>query len=97
MLSSRMALYLNQDVTWNAKTGQDGYTKPAYSSSSIKARKEKKRRMVRDVQGEEVISETTVYTQSNIGLEDQIDGEQVINVSEWIDKGGDVIGYEVFI
>ena len=97
MLSSRMALYLNQDVTWKEKTDQDFYNKPTYSSSSIKARKEKKRRMVRDAQGEEVISETTVYTQSNIGLEDQIDGEQVINVSEWIDKGGDVVGNEVFI
>ena len=92
-----MALYLNQDVTWNAKTGQTGYAKPIYESSSIKARKEKKRRMVRNAEGEEVISETTVFTQSNIGLEDQIDGEQVINVSEWVDKGGTVIGYEVFI
>lgn len=95
--SGRMALYLNQDVAWETKTGQDFYNEPTYSSTSIKARKEKKRRMVRDAQGEEVISETTVYTQSGIGLEDMIDGEEIINASEWVDKDGSVIGYEVFL
>lgn len=97
MLSSRMALYLNQDVTWEAKSGQDFYNEIAYTSSTITARKEQKRRMVRDAQGEEVVSQTTVYTQSAIGLEDKIDGEQVIHVGEWIDKEGSVVGYEVFI
>ncbi len=95
--TDRMKLYLNQDVTWESKTGKDGYNKPVYASSEIKARKEKKRRMVRDTQGEEVVSETTLYTQSAIGLEDRIDSEEVINVSEWIDKDGSVIGYEVFL
>ena len=97
MLSSRMDLYLNQDVTWKSKTGQSGYNEPTYESSTITARKEQKRRMVRDAQGEEVVSQTTVYTQSAIGMEDKIDDEQVINVGEWIDKEGDIVGYEVFI
>ena len=97
MLSSRMALYLNQNVTWKSKTGQDFHNEPAYDSSTITARKEQKRRMVRDAQGEEVVSQTTVYTQSAIGMEDKIDDEQVINVGEWIDRDGSIVGYEVFI
>lgn len=95
--SDRMGRYLNQTVTWKAKTGQDKFNEPTYSSSEIAARKQKKRQMVRNAQAEEVISQTTVYTQSAIGLEDQIDGEQVITVSEWIDRDGSIVGYKVFL
>ena len=95
--SDRLAVYLNQTVTWKAKTGQDFHNEPAFSSSEIAARKSSKRRMVRNAQGEQVISETTVYTQSAIGLEDKIDDEQVINVSTWVDKDGSTVGYKVFL
>ena len=98
MLSSRMALYLNQDVIWQAKADQNLYNEPVYSAGvSINARKESKRRMVRDALGEEVVSETTIYTQSEIGMEDLLDADQVINIGEWIDKDGSVVGYEVFV
>ena len=93
-----LAKYLNQNVIWQAKAGQTGYNEPTYSAGvSIKARKEKKRRMVRDAQGIEVVSQTTIYTQSVIGMEDLIDADQVINIGEWIDKDGTVVGYEVFL
>jgi len=96
-ISDRMSIYLNQTVTWSAKSGQDKYNKITYSDSSISARKEGRRRMVRNLQGEEVVSETTIYTQSAIGAEDKIDGELVIRVNDWIDFNGSVVGYEVYI
>jgi len=53
--------------------------------------------MVRNLQGEEVVSNTTIYTQSEIGNEDEIDGQKVIQVERLVDNFGDLVGYQVYI
>lgn len=88
---------LNQTVTWSKKTGQDKYNNPTYTDTDIDARKERRNRMARSTTGELVVSSTTVFTQSAIGLEDEIDGEKVIDVMDMVDGDGDVIGYEVLL
>lgn len=95
--SNSFAAWLNQSVTWKSLTGSDAYNKPTYSSSSIAARKEKRNRMVRNVDGENVVSNTTVFTQQEIGLHDEIDNEKVIDVMNMVDGQGSVIGYEVLL
>jgi hypothetical protein len=53
--------YLNQRAVWKRKTGQNEYGEPVTSSKSIKVRWEGKRRLVRDNQGREVVSEARVF------------------------------------
>ena len=53
--------YLNQTATWHYVTGQNEYGEPSTSSKSIKVRWEGKRRLVRDNEGREVVSETRVF------------------------------------
>ena len=95
--ASDLAAMLNQTVSWKAKTGQDRYNVPTYDTTDIAARKEQKRRMVKDQFGDEVVSMTTVFTQSAIGLEDEIDDEKVISVQSMVDGEGQTTGYEVFL
>ena len=97
MFSDRLALYLNQSVTWSKKTGQDAYNEPVYADTTVAARKERKIRMVRNATNENVVSNTTVFTQALITAEDQVDGENVIDVMDMVDKDGNIIGYEVLI
>ena len=53
--------YLNQTATWHCATGQNEYGEPVTSSKTIKVRWEGKRRLVRDSQGREVVSEARVF------------------------------------
>jgi hypothetical protein len=53
--------YLNQTATWHCVTGQNEYGEPSTSSKSIKVRWEGKRRLVRDNEGREVVSEARVF------------------------------------
>jgi hypothetical protein len=54
--------YLNQTATWHYTTGQmNEYGEPVTSSKTIKVRWEGKRRLVRDNEGREVVSEARVF------------------------------------
>jgi hypothetical protein len=53
--------YLNQTATWHYVTGQNEYGEPQTSSKTIKVRWEGKRRLVRDNEGREVVSEARVF------------------------------------
>jgi len=52
---------MNQRAVWKRKTGQNEYGEPETSSKSIKVRWEGKRRLVRDNEGREVVSEARVF------------------------------------
>ena len=54
--------YLNQTAIWHYTTGQmNEYGEPSTSSKTIKVRWEGKRRLVRDNEGREVVSEARVF------------------------------------
>ena len=53
--------YLNQTAIWHYVTGQNEYGEPQTSSKTIKVRWEGKRRLVRDNEGREVVSEARVF------------------------------------
>jgi len=53
--------YLNQSAIWYYVTGQNEYGEPQTSSKTIKVRWEGKRRLVRDNEGREVVSEARVF------------------------------------
>ncbi len=92
--------YCNQVVGWKSKTGQNEYNEPIYASSvSINVRFEYKRRLVRNKQGQEVVSEARVFTEYPLKPDDLITYDSrdwpVISVSNLADLDGQITGYEV--
>jgi len=54
--------YLNQTATWHKAIGQNEYGEPTFADPvSIKVRWEGKRRLVRNNEGREVVSEARVF------------------------------------
>lgn len=77
--------YLNQTAIWHYVTGQNEYGEPQTSSKTIKVRWECKRKLVRDNEGREVVSEARVFCTDHVkpGDELEFDGRRwpVIAVS----------------
>lgn len=92
-------IYLNQTVVWKSKTTANEYNEATYSSTSIPARFEYKRKIVRDKTGVQVISEAVCYTESAVQPDDVItfDGKDwpVVSVANQTDLEGTVLFYEV--
>ena len=65
--------YLNQTATWHYATGQNEYGEPSTSSKSIKVRWEGKRRLVRDNEGQEVVSEARVFCIETVKPGDELE------------------------
>ena len=90
--------YLNQKATFEAKSGVDRYGNQTYASPvAIPIRREGKVKMVRNIHGEEVTSMTTLFTATQVIPLDKIDGYEVINVSEMVNREGMVIGWECYL
>ena len=53
--------YLNQTATWKRVVGQNMYGEPETEGKEIRVRWEGKRRLVRDNEGREVVSEARVF------------------------------------
>jgi hypothetical protein len=56
-----ISAYLNQVAVWKRLISEDGYPPQPGSGTEIKVRWEAKRRLVRDAQGQEVVSEARVF------------------------------------
>jgi len=93
--------YLNQTAIWHYVTGQNEYGEPSTSSKTIKVRWEGKRRLVRDNEGREVVSEARVFCTEAVkpGDELEFDGRSwpVIAVSTVPDLGGKEAHREVAV
>lgn len=96
-----ISAYANQLVTWKKNTGEtNDYNEPVYVADAIiKARFEYKRKMVRNAQAQEILSEATLYTRSAVSVNDVIvhDGVNwiVIAVSPQPTLDGSIVFYEV--
>ena len=93
--------YLNQTAILKATTGYDGYGDPITETKTIPVRWEGKRRLVRDSQGREVISEARFFCLERAKPDDLVEysGEEwkVIAVSEIVDLDGNLSHYEVAV
>lgn len=58
--------YLNQNARWKKLISEDGYPPQPGSPTEIKVRWEAKRRLVRNAQGQEVVSEARVFCLESI-------------------------------
>lgn len=71
--------YLNQTATWKRVIGQNMYGEPETEEKEIKVRWEGKRRLVRDNEGREVVSEARVFCMGAIKPGDLLE----YNGREW--------------
>ena len=94
-----ISMYLNQEAVWLSTTGLNDYGEPITVESTIKCRFEYNRRLIRNKQGIEVVSEAKVWTKAAIGPADaiQYDGRDwpVMSVAKCVDLMGDFSHYEV--
>ena len=65
--------YLNQTATWHCVTGQNEYGEPVTKQKTIKVRWEGKRRLVRDNEGREVVSEARVFCTEAVKPGDELE------------------------
>ena len=94
--------YLNQTTTLKTNTGNyDNYGKPVLTPSIINLRWENKRRLVRNSQGKEIISEAVIFTKSEMKPSDFLVWQnrdwEIISVSDITDIEGDIQFYEVSV
>lgn len=96
-----IADYLNQTAVWKKVNGTNEYGEPVTTEQTIKVRWEGKRRLVRDTQGQQVVSEATVYCLEDVKPGDIMiwDGRDwsVIAVSEFPDLYGRISHREVAV
>ncbi len=94
-----LSVYLNQTVIWKSKQSVNEYNEATYTSASIPARFEYKRKLVMDKQGVQIVSEAVCYTKSLVKPEDVITYDAkdwvVISVKDSVDLEGNVLCYEV--
>ncbi|MDP4092594.1 MAG: hypothetical protein Q8920_04465 [Bacillota bacterium] len=91
-----IADYCNQYAVWKCKIGTNEYGEAEYAEPvSIKCRKEQKTRLILNSKGEQVLSDTRLYTVTPIKVDDLIDDRIVISVLDLPDLEGKIEGYEV--
>jgi len=89
---------MTQEVTWEPRTGLDEYSRPTYgAATAVRCRVVGRPRMTRDVDGQEVVSTTTIYCDGNPGISpvDRVtlpDGSQpvILRVESYPDENGQV-------
>ena len=88
-------IYLNQVAIWKHVIGQNEWGRLTTESKQIKVRWEGKRRLVRNKQGQELISEARFFCLEDVQAGDLMEygGREwtVITVSEVVDLDGNLI------
>jgi hypothetical protein len=90
--------YLNQNIILKTVTSINEYNEPIFTTSTIKARLEYDRTMVKNEKGEEVVSEARLFTVNQIKADDVInyDGKDypIISVANMVGLEGNLSHYE---
>lgn len=95
-----MGFYFNLFASHEVKTGADDFNQPIYAAPvNIPCMIASKRKMVRSATGQEVISESTLYTDVSVKPDDRItfDGVQMIVITSAPMRtlDGSILFYEV--
>jgi len=90
--------YCNQSITLKTPSSMNKYTEPTYSTSTIQCRFEYNRKIIRNREGKEVVSEAAIYTESEIKPDDLITYGGVdwivIHIANQEDLDGSIKFYE---
>jgi len=68
-----ISAYLNQRAVWKKVVGYNDYNEPITGNKKIPVRWEGKRRLVRDKEGNEVISEARVFCTADVKTGDRLE------------------------
>lgn len=96
-VSALLSNYANQSLTWKQAGALNEYAEPTYTSTTIKGRKETGFKLIRNAQGQEIVSSAKVFTESEVEANDLIDGKLVIAVTSQVNLNGSVEFYEVWL
>jgi len=91
-----IANYLNQSASWQHVATTTEYNEHTYTTSTVKCRKETGFKLVRNAQGQEVVSSACYFTQSAVTVDDKLDGKLVIAVNSEVGLDGSIEFYEVY-
>lgn len=95
MISAAFQSHLKQTVSFEQFASVDDRNNITFAAAvSIIARSEGKRRMVTNLEGDRIVSSTTIFTIQVITTKDLIDGRRVLQVLDMVDGEGNLIGYE---
>lgn len=89
--------YLNQSLTLKHAGTPNEYNESTYTTSTIKGRKENGFKLVRNNQGEEVVSSACVFTSATVVVDDLIDNRLVISVLDNPTLNGTSLFNEVYL
>ena len=96
--NDRLRLYTNQTASLEKKAGVNAFGVYDYEAPvDIPARVEADTKIVRDAQGKDVVSNTTVFSPIEISVGDKIGGREVIDVSTMVDRAGRIVGWEAYL
>ena len=89
--------YLNQTLIWGQAGEPDVYNEIPFTNVFIKGRKEEGFKLIRNAQGQEVVSSACVFTDEAVKAGDKVDGRIVIAVPDMNDLSGKVLFREVYL
>ena len=93
-----IGFYTNTIVDWQKVSGKNEYNERTFANAvAIRCRLEDVMRLVRTATGTEVVSSTTVFTETAVSPHDLIDGRPVLNVNKMRGLDGEVWHYEVYL
>lgn len=89
--------YLNQSATWKHVATTNEYNEHTYAAdATIKCRREMGFKLVRNKQGQEVVSSACYFTKSAVTVDDLLDGELVIAANGEVGLSGNIEFYECY-
>ena len=91
---SVMSDYYDDTGVWKHISGTDDYNQPTYTTLTVPCRVMDKIKLVRDKTGVQVVSMSTVYTDSPVIVDDLFNDRVVISVKV-MDLLDSLEGYEV--
>jgi hypothetical protein len=93
--------YTKQSIILKTKGAVNGANEATYTPNTIRGRLQYKRKLIRNTQGQEVVSEAQLFTEHAVSLDDRvtIDGADwpVLDVQKTVDLDGAVQWYEVML
>lgn len=93
-----LSTYLNQTATYEKKTLNESGDSVTEATSIIKCRKSFRNTLIRNSQGEQVVSKAVYYhKEPNVNVGDFLDGKQIIDVSAHITFGGTELYYRCYL
>ena len=89
--------YLNQTLIWGQAGEPDVYNEIPFTNVFIKGRKEEGFKLIRNSQGQEVVSSACVFTDEAVKVGDKVDGRIVLSAQPMNDLDGSILFREVYL